>query len=352
MIEMEKHLPGKHDQKTHGRRRGGRLYQEVVRRGGFTYQPVTGKCPSEGYGLSPFPEHEEVIPYEEFTRDHLEAYRKKHWDKFQKDSSLYMGGWHDVEKGKIYLDISIVVDDIETAYALAKKYNQEGFYDFKARRTIIVKPPEERRKAGWWEGVVASHPISFHGGNDGGGMGGFQRPIHDSDRQAGAGAQAIDSRGVGPPAPDSSITKISSSQVNNPAAFVLGGGGGMPNRLVDIQVEEISGVDKAANRRRFLLMKREGGEEGDMDKADKPMKTEDGKQYPAEAYLYMPDPEKPSTWKLRIWEDIGKWQLSLGAAARRHRGSGLRPKREEKAADRLPSALPPSQNVSTSRFVN
>ncbi|MGB9866723.1 MAG: hypothetical protein ACPLPR_02290 [Bacillota bacterium] len=80
----------------------------------------------------------------------------------------------------------------------------------------------------------------------------------------------------------------------------------MPNRLTDIQVEEISGVDKAANRRRFLLMKREGGDEGAMDKADKPMKTEDGKQYPAEAYLYVPDPEKPSTWKLRIWEDPEK----------------------------------------------
>ncbi|HHV79082.1 MAG TPA: hypothetical protein GXX40_05650 [Firmicutes bacterium] len=80
----------------------------------------------------------------------------------------------------------------------------------------------------------------------------------------------------------------------------------MPNRLTDIQVEEISGVDKAANRRRFLLMKREGGGEGAMDKADKPMKTEDGKQYPAEAYLYVPDPEKPSTWKLRIWEDPEK----------------------------------------------
>ncbi len=37
--------------------------------------------------------------------------------------------------------------------------------------------------------------------------------------------------------------------------------------------------------------------------ADKPMKTENGMQFPAEAYAYVPDPEHPSTWKLRLWED-------------------------------------------------
>lgn len=49
------------------------------------------------------------------------------------------------------------------------------------------------------------------------------------------------------------------------------------------------------------------------------MKTEDGKQYPPSAYLYVPDPDKPSTWKLRIWEDPEKKitvaQLGRAAAA-------------------------------------
>ena len=84
----------------------------------------------------------------------------------------------------------------------------------------------------------------------------------------------------------------------------------MPNKLVDLEITEISGVDRAANKRRFLVVKRaeEGGEGmgGGMAKGDKPMKTEDGVQFPAEAYLYVPDPDKPSTWKLRIWEDPEK----------------------------------------------
>lgn len=43
-----------------------------------------------------------------------------------------------------------------------------------------------------------------------------------------------------------------------------------------------------------------------VEKAAPPMKTEGGEQYPAEAFAYVPDPEKPSTWKLRLWEDPSK----------------------------------------------
>jgi hypothetical protein len=48
-------------------------------------------------------------------------------------------------------------------------------------------------------------------------------------------------------------------------------------------------------------------------------KTDDGKEYPPSAYLYVPDPESPSTWKLRIWETpetkVTRRQLGLAAAA-------------------------------------
>lgn len=35
---------------------------------------------------------------------------------------------------------------------------------------------------------------------------------------------------------------------------------------------------------------------------EKAMKTEAGVQFPAAAYAYVPDPQTPSTWKLRLWE--------------------------------------------------
>jgi len=49
------------------------------------------------------------------------------------------------------------------------------------------------------------------------------------------------------------------------------------------------------------------------------MKTEDGLKYPKEAYAYVPDKEKSTTWKLRLWENptkkITRPQLGRAAAA-------------------------------------
>lgn len=55
-------------------------------------------------------------------------------------------------------------------------------------------------------------------------------------------------------------------------------------------------------------------------------KSEDGEEFPKEAYLYVPDPEKPSTWKLKIWEDLSKkvTRAQLGRAAAAFSPGGFR----------------------------
>ena len=141
---VEKHLPGKHDQKTHGRKNGGRLLQEIHGKGGFTYQPHTGNAPKEGFALSISPKYEEVVSETEFTRKHIDDYLIKHKDVLA-DPSNYLGGWHDVEAGKVYLDITCVAKDNKEAEALCIKYNQEGYFDLKKGETVIVKKPGERR---------------------------------------------------------------------------------------------------------------------------------------------------------------------------------------------------------------
>jgi hypothetical protein len=69
-------------------------------------------------------------------------------------------------------------------------------------------------------------------------------------------------------------------------------------------------------------------------------KTEGGVEYPAEAYLHVPDPEKPSTWKLRVWETPEKQvtvaQLGRAAAAL---GRGFRGRRVELSAEERATAL-------------
>lgn len=45
-------------------------------------------------------------------------------------------------------------------------------------------------------------------------------------------------------------------------------------------------------------------------------KTEDGQSYPASAFAYVPDPEMPSTWKLRLWDspDAKETRRQVGMA--------------------------------------
>lgn len=66
--------------------------------------------------------------------------------------------------------------------------------------------------------------------------------------------------------------------------------------------------------------------EEEQNMADKIVKTEDGVEFPAEAYAYVPDAEKPSTWKLRLWEDPTKkiTREQLGAAAAAFSPGGFR----------------------------
>lgn len=64
--------------------------------------------------------------------------------------------------------------------------------------------------------------------------------------------------------------------------------------LKDIILDEVSVVGKGANgKAKIMLMKgmtkREGGED-----------------FPASAFAYVPDPEKPSTWKLRLWDSLSE----------------------------------------------
>lgn len=70
-------------------------------------------------------------------------------------------------------------------------------------------------------------------------------------------------------------------------------------------------------------------EKSDISLAD--MKTDGGVEYPKEAYLYVPDATKPSTWKLRIWEtpDLKVTRRQLGRAAAAFSAGGFRGQKVE-----------------------
>jgi len=75
--------------------------------------------------------------------------------------------------------------------------------------------------------------------------------------------------------------------------------------------------------------------------AEKVYKTENGMQFPAEAYAYVPDPESPSTWKLRLWEDPEKKETArqVGVAIAALGPVGFRGNRVEIPKEDLPKVI-------------
>lgn len=76
---------------------------------------------------------------------------------------------------------------------------------------------------------------------------------------------------------------------------VFGLGGSVERRrtrkMVNLAIEETSGVDHPAHLEEgWLVMK--AADPVEVEKAMAPMKTEDGVEFPAEAFAYVPDPEK------------------------------------------------------------
>jgi len=58
------------------------------------------------------------------------------------------------------------------------------------------------------------------------------------------------------------------------------------------------------------------------------MKTVDGHKYPAKAFAYAPDPQKPSTWKLLLWQaEEGMTRAQVGRAAAALSPGGFRGQR-------------------------
>lgn len=106
--------------------------------------------------------------------------------------------------------------------------------------------------------------------------------------------------------------------------------------MVNLAIEETSGVDHPAHLHEgWLVMK--AADPQDVEKAMKAMRTDDGVEYPAEAYAYVPDPESPSTWKLRLWESpsekVTARQVGMALAAM---GPGFRGQKVEIPADDMP----------------
>jgi thioredoxin reductase len=103
--------------------------------GGFTYQPVTEEQPKGGYVVSPYPERS--FAKDKITATDLYRYIQKNGDLLV-EQHHYIGGWHDPESGKVFLDVSIAVPNEKEAERIAIEKDQISYFDVVNKRVVTV----------------------------------------------------------------------------------------------------------------------------------------------------------------------------------------------------------------------
>ncbi len=101
--------------------------KQLKETGGFTVHPITGKSPKKGYMVATVPGEE--LKVKKLTENKLSGFIQKNASNFAKDNKLHVGGWYNIDDGKIYLDLSTNVASLPKAKSLAKKYKQISIYD-------------------------------------------------------------------------------------------------------------------------------------------------------------------------------------------------------------------------------
>jgi len=100
--------------------------------GGFSIDLKTGEHITAGYAVS-IEGHERVLRFA--TSLDLFDYILDNFDALYQDHRV-LGGWHDPESGLVYLDVSEVYPDFDTAMRRAVERNQIAVFDLIAGESI------------------------------------------------------------------------------------------------------------------------------------------------------------------------------------------------------------------------
>jgi hypothetical protein len=101
---------------------------ELVHEGGLAWS-LAGTTPMHGYCVSVDREARyvnhppSVLEVEDYIRDNLDLLRDA------VDRRYYLGGWYNGKENAYYLDVSIVVDDVEEALKIARRHAQKAIWN-------------------------------------------------------------------------------------------------------------------------------------------------------------------------------------------------------------------------------
>lgn len=101
--------------------------------GGFTVDLATGEHVSTGYAVSVHPECEVTLG--EATLGDLLLYLALSQDTLSRPNRVF-GGWRDPSDGRVYLDVTVVVESLNLALALGRTHDQLAVYDFATGQSV------------------------------------------------------------------------------------------------------------------------------------------------------------------------------------------------------------------------
>lgn len=117
----------------------GVLHSMLQPDGGFTYNVLSGHQPKVGFALSIHPDRGEVVDAKDTNVVALAKYTAKNWDLLSKKGN-YLGGWHNPDDGRVYLDVSTVVKTAEEADKLSREAKQLAYFDLVKGVSIKTLP--------------------------------------------------------------------------------------------------------------------------------------------------------------------------------------------------------------------
>lgn len=116
----------------------GNLITKLAKEDGFTFDPKTSSFPEKGFAVSIVKNRERVLEGNLIaTVSDFKSYVEDNKD-FLSEPNANFGGWYNKDDGKVYLDVSIVVDTQEEATKLALEHKQLAIFDLVKKDTIYV----------------------------------------------------------------------------------------------------------------------------------------------------------------------------------------------------------------------
>jgi hypothetical protein len=136
--EEDRHLPGKHNQKSHaGGRISGQLARSVLEKvranGGLSVNMLSGNEPAAGYMVAKGADLGGIVSADDFYDETkiqgiISDYFKKNKSELS-GSDNYLGIWHNTEDGQVYLDVSQNILDRTEAIVAGQIRDQISIWD-------------------------------------------------------------------------------------------------------------------------------------------------------------------------------------------------------------------------------